>query len=229
MWTLEKELCDLTGKDDISQALCHLKILYNPSEKYSFGGDKDWERGGAETYIYRFWVEHSHDNLRQEFIIKACVAYSPASPLDKILEEWIRRRTLLENNGIGTPKLFIYGKGVVIDEFIPHLFIDVIKANLNKLDSYLYLLSMYAGTLNRLGFSPIEPFSDLRSRGEDLVVVDFGEDLGPQGAQSTTIPNLFDKLIAKINDWGVKINNRQIATMRSLYKNEICSSDMICS
>ena len=28
------------------------------------------------------------------------------------------------------------------------------------------------------GFNPLYPFSDLRSRGEDIVLVDFGEDLG---------------------------------------------------
>ena len=229
MWTLQKELCKLAGKEDISQALCHLKLLKSPNERYSLVGDDDWVRGGAETYIYRFWVKHTDVNREQEFIIKACVAYSPASQLNNVLEEWIKRRNLLENNGISAPKLITFGQGIIIEEFIQLPFLDALKANPDKLDSYLYQLTMFVGTLNRLNFAPIEPFSDLRSRGDDLVVVDFGEDLGPQGSKNADSIKLFDKLIAKLNDWDVQLNNNNIAKMRSIYQSEICYSDSIHS
>ena len=55
-WTLERELCKLTGSQTEREALFQLKLLPSVSTEYQVRTDVDWERGGEETYIYRFWI-----------------------------------------------------------------------------------------------------------------------------------------------------------------------------
>ena len=229
MWTLEQELCKLADANDISQALCNLNLLETPDTPFSLDGDKDWIRGGAETYIYRFRLKKDNNGKEQEYIIKACIAYSPSSQLSDILEEWVKRRNTLGLNGIATPHLVGYGKGILIEEYIPHLFKDILQKNPSKLDVYLYQLAMYAGTLHRLNFSPMEPFADLRSRGEDLVAVDFGEDLGPQLTKDVDKNLVFDRLLCKLANWGITLSKADIAKMKSLYETEMNTTEMIFS
>ena len=75
------------------------------------------------------------------------------------------------------------GKDLLIEEVIPHSLKMYLKKE--SLDEILIdELFDYSYALFRLGFDPIDPFSDLMTDGKHIYVVDFGEDLGPYGLQT---------------------------------------------
>src|SRR5205085_7285970 len=112
-WSLKNELCQLAQAESFNQALYNLKIIENVNSSFSLREDSSWERGGADTYIYRFWVK---ENGKPEdgYIIKACTAFSLVNSLGDILDEWVCRRKLLSDFGVSTPRLFAYGNGVIV-------------------------------------------------------------------------------------------------------------------
>src|SRR3972149_3432393 len=91
-WTLEAELCKIAGVPDIGRALHTLGFLSSPTVSFRLNRTgNEWVRGGAETYLYRFNV--AEEDLRPiEAVIKACVAFSPGTTLERILKSWIERR-----------------------------------------------------------------------------------------------------------------------------------------
>ena len=80
--------------------------------------ETNWRKAGAETYTFNFSIETKQSTL--ELILKACTPFDLAQPIEKTLETWIYRRKLLGNNTIETPKLYAYGSGVLLEEFVPY-------------------------------------------------------------------------------------------------------------
>jgi len=199
-WSLETELTKLTKTRHISAALFHLGIIGDPDSKYTIREQAEWERGGAETYVYRFWVRNQQ-HREVGYIIKACAVFAPNSRLEKILLEWISRRKVLSENGISTPKLFAYGHGVVLEESIPYSLKENLARSSADSKNLLKDIAFYAGTLSKLGFCPINPFKDLRSRGDDIVVIDFGEDLGPPQVANSPNLDLLDIMLNQFEKW----------------------------
>lgn len=213
-WSLEKELCRISNSKTHEEALLKLGLINEKNDKYTIQRDSDWTRGGAETYIYRFWV--SHDNGSEEgYIIKACVAFEPNSNLDKILSEWVKRRKLLASKGVKTPRLLSYGEGVILEELIPHRLKDLLVSQPESNQKLLNDLAYLAAILSALGFEPIDAFHDLRSRGNDIVVIDFGQDLGPPGISNAESFELYTKLLEKLNEWGLILSARVTDEMYS--------------
>jgi len=62
------------------------------------------------------------------------------------------------------------------------------------------LLDM-AVALTQLKFCPISPFADTRSRGEDGVYIDFGQDLGSPNCDSADASRIFAQLIDQLVAW----------------------------
>ncbi len=219
-WSLEKELLNLTEQKDVRSALIDLDIINEDGgEAHVTSQTIDWERSGSEVYTYRFNVRQ--DNKSVDCIIKACVAFSPTGTLDNILNSWINKRTLLNNYDISSPKLFGYGKGIIIEEFIPFDLQEILIQN-NGLSSILSQLALYAGIIAHLGFKPIDAFKDLRSRGSDVVVIDFGEDLGMQGEMNKeSVRNVFEDLLAYLNESGALLEEKDTSKMKGLF-------DMVC-
>jgi len=177
-WTIERELMSLAGEQSAAPALKALKLIPSHSDRYSIGARVDWHRAGAETYQFQFHIDASPD-FSAEYLLKACVAFSPARTLEDLLDAWLARRDLLARAGVSVPRLFAAGRGVILEEFIPYSLADVFEVP-RDIDSRLWQgLAAYGGVLAALGFRPIEAFADLRSRGDDVVAIDFGEDLGP--------------------------------------------------
>lgn len=203
-WNIQKELCKLARSDNFNDALIQLKLIGSSEDRFIFTHDKDWTRGGSETYIFRFWIENEN-KFKKGYIIKAVVAYAPTGNLENILQSWIERRNLLSSNGISTPKLVTFGKGVIVEELIPFKFKDILKqkSQINSND-LIFQLVLFAKTISDLGFMPIDPFCDLHSRGEDLVMIDFGQDLGPASLNSDR-DKLFNNLLSTLKRWEVDI------------------------
>ena len=178
-WTLEKELRGLVNASTTGEALCRLGLASDPDDPPRLEEIHPWRRGGAETYLYRFKVigsAHEHSVL-----LKAVTAFSTARTLSKLTEEWVCRRRLLTADGICTPKCYFSGRALLVEQYIEKklaLWLRLQPANSVELTDQVFAL---AGVMDRLGFSPVSAFDRLRTDGENVYIVDFGQDLGPPG------------------------------------------------
>lgn len=217
-WSLEKELINLSGTSTLPEAMVALNLIASDEEMFRLSIAGDWSRSGSETYLFRFNVESPAENIRQ-YVLKACVAFSPAHRLEEILDEWISRRRLLSRMGISVPTLHGSGNGIVLEEAIPFTLSEKL-ANTTDSESrqiLLHGLAEYAGVLEGLGFEPISPFSDLLSRGNDVVVVDFGSDLGTPRRVDRGAGRLFQDLISFLR----KSNLSPIPGLQSTFKSAV--------
>jgi hypothetical protein len=220
-WSLQAEICKLAQEDSLDLAFFKLEILDSVKSKFSLREDADWVRGGAETYIYRFWVKVD-TKVEAGYILKACTAYSPVDSLSTILDAWVYRRRLLADLGVSTPRLYSYGNGLILEELVPHSFRDILAAEFKPAshlpDERLMHLAHYSAALYSLGFLSIAPFDDLRSRGTDCVVIDFGEDLGPaKGQPISSKEETFSLMITKLLKWNVQLDDRTKKEMYEIY------------
>lgn len=153
-------------------------VLSESSDHDAIDVIKDW-RAGGETYVLDFVVKEKEAAGQEgtRCIMKACVKI----PCTATMQEWLDRRSAVKSAGVSTPKLYFYDNhATIIEEFIPYTAAEayalaessdkaVIVENLEKTYS----------ALAEHGFDP-RVMHDLRSRGTDIVVIDYGEDLGPQ-------------------------------------------------
>jgi hypothetical protein len=180
-WSLEEEICRVAGSINFMDSLIKLNLIEQGAESFSIVRDKHWVPGGSETYIYRFWIKYD-DGGEYGYILKACIALSPGRNGDEIVREWVRRRMMIQSTGVQTPRLVAHKRGILLEELVPYKLEEVLHQLSRVPESILHSLARWAGVLSALGFAAIDPFSDLRSHGNDIVVVDFGEDLGPAHA-----------------------------------------------
>jgi len=218
-WTLAAELQKLARRDSLVESLRHLGVIAETSPCPVISEDSEWVRGGTETYIYRFWLhENAAEPLNQGFIIKACVAFSFGSELEEILLSWVERRKLLAAFGISTPKLYAFGEGVILEELIPYPLEELARSSRRIEQSLLIQLAQLAAAYSHYGFKPIRGFSDLRSRGQDVVVVDFGEDIGPPSMKNSSSQEILAQLFEQLSTWGVELSTEiQTETSRAFH------------
>lgn len=216
-WTLKQELCNLTSTQSLSDALYKIGIISEKGASFSIREDRDWIRGGSETFLFHFWVREGKESERC-YLIKACAAFAPGvSSVENILAEWIYRRRIIDRMGVSTPNLFFSGSGVIIEEYIPYELSEVINFGLESQKKIIESMAFYAGVLKNLGFSPINPYGDLRSRGEDVVVIDFGQDLGSPQVCGNDNQDLIELLERKITSYGVKITDTLMEKLKIIY------------
>jgi hypothetical protein len=178
-WTLEKELCGLSGAATAPEALLRLGLLEAPLPAPRLEEVHGWMRGGAETFIYRFRVLQGE--AVRDVLLKAVVGFSTAKSLTEQGDEWVQRRRLLAQDGICTPRLYHAGRAIVVEEFIPEGLSQFLRSRPGDITRLFDQVIRYAATLERHGFCPISPFHGLRTDGVDVFAVDFGQDLGPPG------------------------------------------------
>ena len=178
-WSLEKELARLTGVSNLEDALRALHII--PDDvcgPISVQRDQDWKRGGAETYLYRFWISAS-PTFERGVVLKACTPSFGGAKPEVVLSQWIERRNLIRQCGGITPILYAEGNGIIVEELLPYsLKQAVLAASTAEKSSLLMGVADYFSILLSQGFTPIAPNRDLFSHGLDVVPVDFGQDLG---------------------------------------------------
>lgn len=131
-----------------------------------------WIQGGAETYITDFLL--LQNNEYRHYIAKACIKFFPIETMD----EWIDRRVQLNNNGLLSPEILARDGATIIEEFIPYTFVEAFNIANDK--KKIKLKNHFIDAYNKIfyaGFSP-NCLHDSRSHGDDIIVIDFGEDLG---------------------------------------------------
>lgn len=215
-WSVEGELLSLTNTDNLDEALASAAILpSNPGEKVQLHVDQDWWRSGAETYALVFTA--ARGELRRKAIMKSCVTWGPQS-VTATFAQWLRRRLLLLNVGVEVPKLYCHDGATLVEEFIEYEFFPLASSAESR-SSLLYAAGRAAGLISREGFLPLS-LLDWRSRGSDVVVVDFGEDLGGPGPRTpesalATLSELvhnFDRGGANLHGEELKIVERGFAS-----------------
>lgn len=130
----------------------------------------DWHKPGAESYVTDFTLRQG--DTKRHLIAKACVKMMPR----ETMAEWLTRRRALKDNGVSTPELFAVDGAMIIEEYIPFTFSEAYKNDTVRSILRVAFTDMYKRTVG-IGFLPIS-FHDIRSRGDDCVMVDVGEDLG---------------------------------------------------
>jgi len=132
-----------------------------------------WMRGGAETYVTDFVVEREQ-GVKEHLIAKACIKFGPR----EAMEEWLQRRRIMQVNGVIFPSLSAVDGATIIEEYIPYTFKEAYTRA--DEDQRVILRENYLKTFKRIygaGFTPMS-LHDVRSHGEDVVVIDVGEDIG---------------------------------------------------
>jgi hypothetical protein len=218
-WSLEEELQKLAGAASMSSALKLLGLLTGGCEEFTcVNPPEGWYRSGAETYIYRFRIRTG--GIETPLVLKACVAFSPGRSLENLLTGWIERRKLVCSRGVRAPVLYAWGQGVLLEEYIPFTIQDLLTGEAEPSNSLLIGLAELAGVVASLGFVPIRLFDDLRSHGDDVVMVDFGEDLGPPEMAKDNRSHIFDMLMVRLHDWGVSLSPSQSHQLRMVFESQ---------
>ena len=202
-WKLEKELCQIAGEEALGPALESLNLVADRRERIRLVPGDGWHRGGAETYIFRFSLKT--DSGARDCILKACTPSSIALPIEDLLREWIRRRELLAGGGVETPVLYGVGKGIILEEYIPFEFSEALEmaADSDEREILLRNAAFCVVVIERLRFDGVSPWRDLRSRGGDAVMVDFGEDLGPADRTAQVSSTEHTALLKQLASWGL--------------------------
>jgi len=180
-WTLEKELCGLVDASSTGEALWRLGLAESPAVAPVLEEQHGWRRGGAETFVYHFKVIGS--DAAHDVVLKAVTAFSLTRTLNQLSNEWLKRRRLLAEAGINTPTLYHAGRALLVEQ---HVGTKLATWLLGEPDNGHHLADQVmhiAAVMDRHGFAPINPFGGLRTDGEKVYVVDFGQDLGPPGVR----------------------------------------------
>lgn len=133
--------------------------------------------------------------------------------LSATVDEWLTRRKLLDQAGIETPTLFGRNGATLLEEFIEHTLVERL-AQIADSPACVELaaeLGRSCRLVADLGF-PCLSLHDLRSRGDDVVFVDFGQDLGPAGI----LPNGHAALLDQACEVLERANAASQAALRSL-------------
>lgn len=196
-WTLAGELTSLAQCDGLADSLRKIGLLDAGEALGSLEVIRDWYRSGAETYSLHFGVTTSAGMLRK-CMLKACVASPGALPLAEVFAVWLERRAMVSELGISTPVLYATGRAVLVEEYIPYTLAEALGRARDR-TVLLTELGATAARLVRGGFVPLSAH-DWRSRGTDVVLIDFGQDLGPanlaRGSEGGLLSEIIDQLAA---------------------------------
>lgn len=214
-WTLEGELNELAGKNNLVESLQALALIRPGDTLASLETVSDWYRSGAETYGLHFRVM-TRSGQRCECFMKACVAYAGGVPLKQIFTEWLTRRALVEGLGISTPKLYATGPALLVEEYIPHTLSNAFQVAGDR-GALLRAVAQASARLVNAGFAPLSAH-DWRSRGSDLVLVDFGQDLGPAGMVHGCESGLLSEVLDNLANAGVELSSADLQLVGAVYE-----------
>lgn len=147
-------------------------FLRTDSVPYNIAPINDWSRPGAESCVMDFEVVTQ--DTRVHAIAKTCVKSAPV----EVINSWMMRRKRLKFFGVSVPRLYSRQDTSYIEEYIDYdlktAFTDATDHGRKKLvDQFVAMHQSIA----QAGFMPIS-LHDIRSRGDDVVIIDYGSDLG---------------------------------------------------
>jgi hypothetical protein len=165
----------LPAASENSNWLVEHGLINNPAEEFAVEIIDDWQRLGSETYTMHFKLASEQGEL--DLIAKACIKI----PCAETFEEWQQRRRIISDAGITTPVMYDARSATVIEEYVPYSFAEAYAAGDEATREQLKarFSETYTGLISA-GFRPMS-LHDVRSHGSDVVIVDFGEDLGGPG------------------------------------------------
>lgn len=172
-FSVVKEVVEMGEAADFPSAVSRMGLIEPNATVTGIECDQDkWTRIGGETYGLSFTFR-TNTGQSSHFILKAAATMFPESKMQASLE----RREHLGQHGIRVPKLWGRGNAMILEEFIED---DIYDAAAFNMGETLKQSAAIFGTLSRLGYRPLERgiMRDLRWDGENLVMIDFGSDLG---------------------------------------------------
>jgi len=181
-WLLDKDLIDVYS-----------------TNAYDYELLSDWHMPGSESFIMDFKINSL--KRAERVIAKACIKMSPSATV----REWVTRREIIGEAGIEVPRLYSVTGPDILEEYIPQTLKQVYDKSDDDKRVHLQqeFFKVYR-TLIDLGFSPVS-LHDVRSHDEDVVMVDFGSDLGGIHRPSRGCIEYVDFIHAERFD--TKINN----------------------
>lgn len=214
-WILEKELLKLAAASTIEEAVQILNLLPEAEVLSKILVPSVWIQG-SETMSLPFSIV-SISGVSSFYVLKTVIAFSALRSIEETLVQWVGRRKLIEKSGIRVPKLYFVGNGMTIEEFLSKKLRPALIEAETKKDLLVSLLC-YAGTLHRLGFRPIDAFEDLRTDGQSVIPIDFGEDLGPPSLSPVTDPlDLYIAAVKWLYRAGVELDKDHLAKLKTTY------------
>lgn len=215
-WTIEAELCKTAGKDSAAEAIEALGLTTSADRPYTVREISAWQRLGAETYLYDFEVTSSA-GASVRAVVKACIAPPSEGGLAATMQEWLRRRYLIEGAGPSlTPVLFGATAATVVEEWIPFGFFDRLRSASTSADR-MALLRSGGSAAAALGFLEFNPLSlgDMRTRGTDAVLIDFGFDLGPSHVAAGIRTHALDRLLQDCAEHSIGLSRAESSAIDS--------------
>lgn len=182
-WTLRAELAELTQSSDAESGLQSVGVLNHDERLQDLVVYEDWTRSGAEMYTYVFGVIGSSGTNRK-LILKAFVPPPGSVGVREGLTELLRRRARLAQFGVAVPRLVGSSGGTICEDYIPYGLWDrlpMLSVEPDRAANVLQSLFKIAFVVDTLQFAPLDPFKDLRTDDRHAYVIDFGQDLGPEG------------------------------------------------
>lgn len=168
----------LSGQANVYKAVTYLGLAPAESE-IEVLPIADWYRAGSETYIFRFLVVA--EKVASSYVLKACVPFAAGITLSEVLQRWVWRRDYCSTIGIKTPALFAARFAEILEEDIPYELAGAFSlSDPHGRQAILDDLGETLAALSQARFDVIS-LADLRSHGNDVVMIDFGSDLGDPG------------------------------------------------
>ncbi|MBL7100515.1 MAG: hypothetical protein ISS23_01010 [Nanoarchaeota archaeon] len=156
-------------------ALKRLSLLEYSEKLVEYTEIYEWQKGGGETYIAAamLGIEKGIESYERSFISKAVVTLS----VDLTIKNMLRRKELLESEGVKAPKIYSVSEGCIYQELIPYSIDEAVK--LGRFGDKLFDdLIFIASQVDKLGFVSLNFIGDLRTDLKDVYYTDFGFDLG---------------------------------------------------
>ncbi len=199
------EIIQLAEAESLEEAVAKLNMLpLTGTSKIALKMLSPWTRGGAETYVTTFDITAGAECA--PCILKACVAFAiTPGGVEAILESWIARRRLLAAHGAAVPRLYAYGRGVVLEERLPYRAQDLIAAKSATRPAVLASLFKLTRALEQVRFQPVSILPDVMSDGERAVLVDFGQDLGDPMPAETDV-DTYARTVASLTQLGINLS-----------------------
>jgi hypothetical protein len=194
------QLCDESSShfERIQSAMRRIGILSDNELLVTYVDNSAWKLGGAETYISDFLITCNSYGANRSYHVIAKAIFKWGLNIDQVIQEWIDRQQRLDAFKVPTPRLFGYCRGILFQQFISFRFQDYFRCaqHTEKIRLGTKLLNL-AYKIDKAGFYPRGLVEDLRTDGEELFVIDLGEDLGhfvPERSGRTAINLALDWL-----------------------------------